>query len=186
MRSQISQICKKLLDLMPGQRTLPRSQLYHHAIFNSKFPLMWFILHWCLCNKVNKMHEAKEKTHEEISFVLTLNMVSWTLFCTKPRFRNYRSFCILGPLSHVQLTRDTKTRANKLKMTTFHQQFLLCSPIFTRAPFDKYSTLAHTIWDLFGMCELTISFFINRGVIFHHLQAWKSRKTLPHLNLIAL
>lgn len=101
----------------------------------------------------------------------------WTLFCTNPWFCNYRSFCILGSITHVQLTRDTETHENKLKTTIFHKLFMLCSPVFTRAPFEKIPTLAHTIWDLFGMCELPISFPTNMVVIFLHFQAWKARES---------
>lgn len=93
-----------------------------------------------------------------------------------PIFCNYRSFCILGPLAHVQLTCDTKRHANKLKMTRFHQQFMFWSLVLTRAPFHKISILAQTIGDLFGMCDLPISFPINRGLFFLNLQAWTSRK----------
>lgn len=161
-------------------------QLSTLAIYTSGLLFIGFFLHWIHGIEVNKRYKENHKTHEWIPFGLASNMACWTLFCLMPKIYNYRSFLILGPLAHMQLVSDAKTRATQHKMTRFHRQITHFMPHFTRVQFAKISTLIHTNSYLFVMCELPFSFPINRGSFFLDFQAWIARKTMPRLNPISL
>lgn len=136
------------LITMPDLEGISQPQFLTLAIFTSGLILSWLFFHWIHCNEMKKRH----KMHEWIPFGLASNMAWWTMFYPMPRICNYKLFCILGPLAHVQLTRDIKMHANKLKMTRFHHQITYFMLHLTQVPFDIFSTLIHTNSNLFGKC----------------------------------
>lgn len=117
LEPQDAQNVPRLLDQMPDLEGMSRPQLSTLSIFTSSLLLNGFFLHWIHGIKVNKRHKENHKMHQWIPFGLASNMACWTLFCPMPRICNYRSFLILGPLAHVQLVSDTKTRATQHKTT---------------------------------------------------------------------
>lgn len=143
MRSQISQIFKKLLDLMPGQRTLPRPQLYHHAIFISSLLLMWFLLHLILWNERNKIHETKQKMHKWISFGLSGNMVPWTLFSMQVSGHQIIHASIWENLHICKLYVTPKCIQTSLKQPDFRTNSHFHALLHTSAELRKFNPNSH-------------------------------------------